>query len=270
MNLKMLLPTYRTRFKSLMQSLASLSDQLDQGEERVFLNLGCGEGDFDRYIAQHFSYGVGCDINESDIAFCRSQAGELPVEYFVADAHALKFEANQFDCIICIDVIEHTEDPAQVVMEIARILKPSGHAIISFPRLEFPTLYDPINRLLNLWSKHLPIGAYSFGHNKLVSDAEFMQWIGVAQLEVVSRRSISGPLVALLECYWVGLIQKLLKPNYSNQPGKSNSELKLRPSQGIPTGVFITDWLIKQDKALFSAPARSIGSIYVVKKPEQN
>ncbi len=52
-----------------------------------------------------------------------------------ADAAQLPFPQGYFDGVICLEVLEHVPDPAIVVKEIARVLKPSGRAWISMPFL---------------------------------------------------------------------------------------------------------------------------------------
>lgn len=52
-----------------------------------------------------------------------------------ADAARLPFRSDDFDGVICLEVLEHVPDPAQVVCEIARVLKRGGRAWISMPFL---------------------------------------------------------------------------------------------------------------------------------------
>lgn len=59
--------------------------------------------------------------------------GALPDVF--ADAARLPFRSEGFDGVVCLEVLEHVPDPAQVVCEIARVLKPGGRAWISMPFL---------------------------------------------------------------------------------------------------------------------------------------
>lgn len=52
-----------------------------------------------------------------------------------ADAHSLPFADASFDALVCLEVLEHVMDPAQVLREIARVLKPGGRAWLSMPFL---------------------------------------------------------------------------------------------------------------------------------------
>ncbi len=54
----------------------------------------------------------------------------------------LPFEANQYDLVAALDVIEHVEDHQLAVQELWRVCKPGGHIVITVPAYQF------------LWSRH--------------------------------------------------------------------------------------------------------------------
>jgi SAM-dependent methyltransferase/uncharacterized protein YbaR (Trm112 family) len=49
------------------------------------------------------------------------------------DAQSLPFNDSLFDVVICIDVLEHVENPALMISELARVLKNDGILILSTP-----------------------------------------------------------------------------------------------------------------------------------------
>ena len=57
---------------------------------------------------------------------------------------------HSFDAVVCIAVLEHVENPEQVVAEMFRVLKPGGHLIASVPFLQpehkVPTDYQRYTR----------------------------------------------------------------------------------------------------------------------------
>lgn len=53
-----------------------------------------------------------------------------------ADAFALPFDDNSFDCIIAAEIIEHVTDPQKFVHELHRVVRPGGVLIISTPYKE--------------------------------------------------------------------------------------------------------------------------------------
>ena len=53
----------------------------------------------------------------------------------VGDIHALPFEDNSEEAIICMSVLEHVEDPRKAVGELYRVLKPGGQCFVYVPFL---------------------------------------------------------------------------------------------------------------------------------------
>lgn len=52
-----------------------------------------------------------------------------------ADGAKLPFPDDSFDAVFCLEVLEHVPEPAMVMQEISRVLKPGGRAWISMPFL---------------------------------------------------------------------------------------------------------------------------------------
>jgi SAM-dependent methyltransferase len=49
------------------------------------------------------------------------------------DLHALSFPAESMDAVLCLDVLEHVNQPMTCLEEITRILAPGGRAVVTFP-----------------------------------------------------------------------------------------------------------------------------------------
>jgi len=269
MNFKMLLPSYRTRYHQTLEILRRLKEAGYFAYDAVFLNLGCGEGDFDKDILRYFSVGHGCDINEEDVCYCQEMATESPMHYAVADGQNLPYGDDVFDCVVCIDVIEHVPRPALVIQESSRVLKPGGYAIFSFPRQLFPVLYDPLNAVLNLAGRKFSFGAYGYGHDKLISDQDFRIWADVAGFLMISEHKLSGELVGAVECYWPGCVQKLIKHNAGNQGKSGTARLAVRPTGHALRMVRLTDAIINLDRVIAGWLPTSIGKMCLLHKPKR-
>jgi SAM-dependent methyltransferase len=68
-----------------------------------------------------------------------------------ADAAALPFTTASFDGVVCLEVLEHVKDPAAVMLEIARVLKPGGTGWLSMPFL-YPVHDSPFD--FQRWTGH--------------------------------------------------------------------------------------------------------------------
>jgi SAM-dependent methyltransferase len=62
-----------------------------------------------------------------------------------ADVTSLPFPAASFDKVISSEVLEHLEDDASAMREVARVLRPGGACAVTVPNANYPLLWDPIN-----------------------------------------------------------------------------------------------------------------------------
>ena len=273
MNYKFLFPTFRNRYQFVRTRLEQYAD--GQRFEKA-LNLGTGEGDYDRMIAQYADEVIGVDINEDDLAHARALNHDVKnLRYEVNNALELSYPDNSFDLVVSCEVLEHVGDPAQMVREIERVLKPGGIAIMTFPSREFPGTYDPVNRAWQATGKSrrrerlIAQGAYAFGHEYLIGSSDFKWWVKRRGLKLLEFRNLSGHLVGLLEMYWTGIAQRLFKKNAENlATATAGPSITLRPaSTREPVLVFLTDALIALDRKLFGKSRRSVGKGAVMQKP---
>ena len=271
MNFKFYFPTFRNRYLFVRQKLAELAR--NQSFEHG-LNLGTGEGDYDKMLAGYVRDLVGVDVNPDDLAHAREvNQGVMNLRYEVNNALALTFADASFDLIVSCEVIEHVGEPEKMVLEMSRVLRPGGMAVMTFPSREFPFTYDPVNRI-GQWLGRVPPrekvisqGAYAFGHEYLIGSEDFKKWAEHAGFQVVEFRNLSGHLVGLLEVYWTGIVQKIFKKNTQNVATDEEGDMKMRPSStNEPPGVFLTDAVIWLDRLLFGSASRSIGKGVVLRK----
>lgn len=272
MNFKFLFPTFRNRYLFVQSRLRQLSRHLNFENG---LNLGTGEGDYDRMIAAHCTQLTGCDINEEDIAHAREMNKGVPnLRYETDNALDLSYPDASFDLLVSCEVIEHVGQPERMVREIARVLRPGGFAVMTFPSREFPLTYDPVNRIWQWFRRSagreylVSQGAYAFGHEYLIGSVEFKKWTADAGLEIVEFQGLSRYLVGLLEMYWTGIAQRIFKKNAQNLTEDTSGALKVRPhSTKEPLLVFVTDALLTLDRWLFGWGSGSVGKGVVLRKP---
>jgi SAM-dependent methyltransferase len=106
------------------------------------LDVGCGGGAVAKAVkCERPRLDVhACDLSESAISACK--ADPQGVEFRVATAERLPYDDGSMDFVWIFDVLEHVEDPAAVLREVARVLRPEGRFHIVLPLEGQPrTLY---------------------------------------------------------------------------------------------------------------------------------
>jgi 2-polyprenyl-3-methyl-5-hydroxy-6-metoxy-1,4-benzoquinol methylase len=107
------------------------------------LDVGCGEGVLVHRWAKLLDDRrvVGTDLREASIQAGWSARGAPNLEYRIARAESLPFDAGEFDLVSAIEVLEHVPEPERTLTEMARCAQ--RHLLVSVPR-------EPLWRALNV------------------------------------------------------------------------------------------------------------------------
>jgi len=106
------------------------------------LDVGCGAGSVAKAVkrARPDLEVFGCDVSRSALAV--AEASPEGVVFRAAHAEKLPFADGELDFVWIFDVLEHVDDPALVLREVARVLRPDGTFHIVLPLEGQPwTLY---------------------------------------------------------------------------------------------------------------------------------
>lgn len=158
----------------------------------TLLDVGCGGGFLSEEFAQDGFRVTGIDPSPKSIAAAAKHAAEngLEIRYEVGRGEKLPFPDASFDLVACCDVLEHVDDPVQVVREVARVLKPEG---VFF--------FDTVNRtwlskiaLIKIWqewsiTRCCPTNAHVWG--KFIKPAELTEILQSNGLIVRGMRGIA-------------------------------------------------------------------------------
>ena len=120
--------------------LTAVSELYSLPRPRSVLEVGCGEGKLADHLmglSHQPEQFEACDISLDKLAPGLNER----IHFSAANIYQLPFDGGQFDLVVCCEVMEHLDDPARALAEIARVS--SGWLLVSTPR-------EPLWRLLNL------------------------------------------------------------------------------------------------------------------------
>jgi SAM-dependent methyltransferase len=103
------------------------------------LDVGCGMG---RHLVTLGPKSVKVGIEISLGALKRAQDISHGVDFVQGSGYCLPFSSLSFDTVLSIDVIEHLERPADVLLEISRVLRFHGCLILQTPNYPIKRVYD--------------------------------------------------------------------------------------------------------------------------------
>jgi len=117
---------------------AYVADRLDLRGARV-ADVGCGGGLLSEALAKAGARVTGIDLGEKVIEIAqlhmhesRLETPSLDIDYRVrSSADLAAAEAESFDAVCCMELIEHVPDPAALVGDLARMVKPGGVVVMS-------------------------------------------------------------------------------------------------------------------------------------------
>lgn len=113
------------------------------------VDVGCGPGDFTRYLAK-LSKGnskiLGIDSNPKSIkaALADTKRARLShvISYKIGDAYKIPVDDNYADLACCRTLLMHLTDPLKVVKELTRITRPGG-SVVAVELGKMSSYYDP-------------------------------------------------------------------------------------------------------------------------------
>jgi SAM-dependent methyltransferase len=105
--------------------------ELSLTKNQTFLDLGCGWGDFSRFIPKNYSY-IGLDFTESQVKKARLRG--INVKY--ADlSKKFPLPDGSADVILASEILEHLFDTDFFLSECRRVMKKNGILIITTPNI---------------------------------------------------------------------------------------------------------------------------------------
>jgi 2-polyprenyl-6-hydroxyphenyl methylase / 3-demethylubiquinone-9 3-methyltransferase len=97
------------------------------------VDIGCGGGLVAEPLTRLGAHVTGIDPGSDTIAAARAHADPqgLAIDYRVATIEAIAAKGEQFDCVTCLEVVEHVLDVGAFLASAASVVRPGGLIIVS-------------------------------------------------------------------------------------------------------------------------------------------
>ena len=203
------------------------------------LECGCGTG-FNQRLLRPYGRAFAFDLAPEGVT--RAHATGTPVAR--ADIQSIPFRSSTFDLVASFDVVPSVADDRAAFQEIARILKPGGHAVLNVTAMEWLR-----GDHAEVWNEH---------RRYTVESAARV--LAAAGLERVRLAYLFGSLVPLMLA--VRTAQKLMRP-FRAPTGDFDLTVPVAPVNAALT------WVVRGEAALARRVPLPVGSslMIVARKP---
>lgn len=213
------------------------------------LDVGCGSGTMAKALKrQRPELDVhGVDFSAATIAAAvRNAEG---VTFAQAPAESLPYENESFDAVTMFDVLEHVDDPARVLGEIARVLKPGGRFHIALPLEGQPRTIYALIGCGRRWTAKVKYA----GHIQIYSDRRYREEATAAGMPVRSVKWSYHYLFSLLDVMFFLIISRTgpLKMSVEDAAERGRGVMRL-PAKLLKSAVASFGWY--ESRALRRVP----------------
>lgn len=151
------------------------------------LDVGCGAGLLCEPLARLGGEVTGIDATPANIEVARAHAGKsgLTIDYRAGSVEHMN--DAPYDLVTCMEVIEHVDDPAYFIAQLARMVRPDGLLLLSTPnrtarsRLAMITIGEGLNLV--------PKGTHDW--TRFITPGEMEEHLAAQTMQVVDRAGIT-------------------------------------------------------------------------------
>lgn len=150
------------------------------------IDVGCGGGILSESLAAHASHVSGIDLSTSAITAANEHKTQPNLDYYQMSIKQHAASSEPCDVLVCMELLEHVPDPAELIHDCSSLLKTGGHVFFSTINRNL-TAYVQLVLAGEYLLKMLPRGTHDY--RKFIKPSELSCWCRQAQLEV---QDISG------------------------------------------------------------------------------
>ena len=162
----------------------------------VLVDVGCGGGGPLGFCVRHAGRVIAMDLDLAALERCRSSPelrDATNIEFVHASSEAIPIDDGTATKVMCLEVLEHVDDPRAALNELVRIGRPGSRYLISVP--------DP--RSETIMKRLAPPGAFERPHHiRVIETEQFEQLVIGSGLEIESHDFVGGYSTLFVATYW--------------------------------------------------------------------
>jgi 2-polyprenyl-6-hydroxyphenyl methylase/3-demethylubiquinone-9 3-methyltransferase len=161
------------------------------------LDAGCGGGLLAEALARQGAKVTAIDLSTGmiDVAKLHAEASGLAIDYRLTDLASLAaMQADAFDVVTCMEMIEHVPEPAEILRQIATLVRPGGDVFLSTLNRNLRSFLVAIVGAEYL-TRLVPAGTHDY--ERLIKPSELARWARASGLELVDIAGVEyNPLTS--------------------------------------------------------------------------
>lgn len=114
------------------------------------LDVGCGSSP----IITHYPDALGIDVNSKKLEYLQERCPYIKTQKAQTGLFLLESVKNQFDYVLCIEVLEHIKHPEYTMAAVSDLLKENGKLVVATPDYNRP-LWHLAERFTPYKEKHI-------------------------------------------------------------------------------------------------------------------
>ena len=162
-------PTEQQRLRTQAEFAEyTIFQNINFSQAKKVLEVGCGVGAQTEILLRRFPkiQVTGIDLNDKQLAAARNYIGSLPgstgrYDFQRMSADNLNFEAQTFDAAYLCWILEHVPNPAQVLSEVRRVLRPGAEIVVT-EVMNSSFFLDPYSP--HVWKYWMAFNDYQHNH----------------------------------------------------------------------------------------------------------
>lgn len=216
------------------------------------MDIGCGIGEFLSELQEKGAEVWGVDFNKNLTSIAQNKFGLKNIYTMDFDTFFAKKDLPQFDIIAFFGVLEHIDNPFELVQKIKGVIKPEGLIATSAP--------CKANLVTGLSYRDLPPDHLSQWNRSAISN--LFQKIGFAISHIEYLDQFQSFKSVITEKFRFGLVNKTAETLNFDNPKKQSNVLLLKIIHllgdikdyligGLPAGILLLfSWLTKRRGAI--------------------